>query len=236
MMRSTWLGCTPMPASARTHLAYRCTITCVCVCVFVSTFDTRALLYTSHVGSICIVPNLLFCPPSLFSSVFVRAPYQFPTCLSHPHPSTQGVTLQLTQGVVKNIIPAIPSTNAIVAAACTMEALKAITMCSSGMNNYMMYVGSEGIYTHTVAYERDPQCPVCSAGVPLSVASDTTLEAVMQAMVQDARLGPLLSAPSVSYGTSNLYMRGVLEEVGMGGVGVRVLCFFVLFLCVERLW
>lgn len=50
----------------------------------------------------------------------------------------QGVTYQLTQGVVKNIIPAIPSTNAIVAAACTLEALKMVTMCSTQMQNYMM--------------------------------------------------------------------------------------------------
>ena len=51
----------------------------------------------------------------------------------------QGVTYQLTQGVTKNIIPAIASTNAIVAAACTLEALKTVTMCSTGMNNYMMW-------------------------------------------------------------------------------------------------
>ena len=50
----------------------------------------------------------------------------------------QGVTYQLTQGVTKNIIPAIASTNAIIAAACTLEVLKTITMCSTGMDNYMM--------------------------------------------------------------------------------------------------
>lgn len=49
-----------------------------------------------------------------------------------------GVTLSYTQGVVKNIIPAIPSTNAIVAAACALEVLKIATSCSAGMDNYMM--------------------------------------------------------------------------------------------------
>ena len=51
-----------------------------------------------------------------------------------------GVTLSHTQGVVKNIIPAIPSTNAIVAAACALEVLKMATMCVTGMSNYMMCV------------------------------------------------------------------------------------------------
>ena len=91
------------------------------------------------------------------------------------------MTYQLTQGVTKNIIPAIASTNAIggpaaaafvsacclrqpctaphafcshsprrrcrrhspshsaaVAAQCALEALKMVTLCSTGLNNYMM--------------------------------------------------------------------------------------------------
>lgn len=36
----------------------------------------------------------------------------------------------------------------------------------------------EGVYTHTVKYEKDPACPMCSASVPFEVASIDTLEKV----------------------------------------------------------
>lgn len=78
------------------------------------------------------------------------------------------------------------------------------------MNNYMLYVGSGGVYTHTVAYERDPNCVVCSPGVAFEIGASATLQELIDALV--TAHPDSLAAPSVSYGSVNLYMRGALEE------------------------
>ncbi|WPH02341.1 Hypothetical protein R9X50_00520400 [Acrodontium crateriforme] len=77
-----------------------------------------------------------------------------------------GVTYSMTQGVVKNIIPAIASTNAIIAASCCNEAYKIATTCAPcigmpGQNNYMLYTGDTSVYTYTFEHQKKDDCPVC---------------------------------------------------------------------------
>jgi NEDD8-activating enzyme E1 len=100
----------------------------------------------------------------------------------------QGVTYSKTQGVVKNIIPAIASTNAIIAASCCNEALKLATMINPcmglpGTNNYMMYSGDEGIYTYTFEHLQKPDCPVCGhLAKNLDVSRNMTLSELIETL------------------------------------------------------
>jgi len=100
--------------------------------------------------------------------------------------SISGVTYAMTQGVVKNIIPAIASTNAIVAAACCNEAFKIMTSANPalgfpGSNNYMMYTGDDSVYTYTFEHQKKDDCPVCgNLAKPLEVKGSWTLEQLIE--------------------------------------------------------
>lgn len=106
------------------------------------------------------------------------------------HFGITGVTYRLTQGVAKNIIPAVASTNAIIAAACANEALKMITSVAVNMNNYVMYNGTAGVYTYTYESEKRPDCPVCGAPVPrkLKANPDDSLADFLDVLAVDPDL------------------------------------------------
>ncbi|SJX66402.1 related to ubiquitin-activating enzyme [Sporisorium reilianum f. sp. reilianum] len=117
-----------------------------------------------------------------------------------------GVTWNLTQGVVKNIIPAIASTNAIIAAACVLEAFKFATTAAPYLNNYMMFTGNDSVYTYTFEHEKRPDCPVCGGEArTMSFSKDDTVEQLIEQLGELADLQ--IKKPSLSLGGKPLYFQ-----------------------------
>ncbi len=115
-----------------------------------------------------------------------------------------GVTYSMTQGVVKNIIPAIASTNAIIAASCCNEAFKIATSCNPYLVNYMMYSGDEGVYTYTFEHEQKPDCPVCgNLARNLSVDPNSTLQDFIDSLAE--RSEAQLKKPTLRTERTSLY-------------------------------
>lgn len=118
----------------------------------------------------------------------------------------EGVTYFKTIGVVKNIIPAVASTNAIISAACVNEAIKLLTFCGQTLNTYFMYMGSQGLYSPTFQYGRKETCIVCAAEKLLMTFSrETLLKDFLQTLCDDISLQ--LKKPSVVGETQTLYMQ-----------------------------
>ncbi|KAI1207992.1 uncharacterized protein F4807DRAFT_161374 [Annulohypoxylon truncatum] len=121
-----------------------------------------------------------------------------------------GVTYSLTQGVVKNIIPAIASTNAVIAASCCNEALKLATTAAPCLGlqpeSYMMYSGDDSIYTNTFKYEKKEDCAVCgNLAKPLEADPDWTLRELLDSFAMKADLQ--LKKPSIRAEGKTLYMQ-----------------------------
>ena len=88
-----------------------------------------------------------------------------------------GITFPFTQGVVKNITPAIASTNAVIAASCVNEVLKMATACAPAMSNYFMFNGSsidKGVYGQVQCFDPDPSCDVSKPPLIVSTTRSTT--------------------------------------------------------------
>ncbi|KAG5647253.1 hypothetical protein DXG03_000788 [Asterophora parasitica] len=143
----------------------------------------------------------------------------------------EGVTWSLTQGVVKNIIPAIASTNAIIsgksrtlettesvdnthpAAACCNEAFKIATSSAAYLNNYFMLIGTDGVYSYTFEHEKRDDCPVCGGeSLELSISSEFTVEQLIELLVEKQDIQ--IKKPSLSTPTTQIYLQAPpqLEE------------------------
>ncbi|KIY43566.1 hypothetical protein FISHEDRAFT_62631 [Fistulina hepatica ATCC 64428] len=125
----------------------------------------------------------------------------------------QGVTWSLTQGVVKNIIPAIASTNAIIAASCCNEAFKIATSSAAYLNNYFMLIGTDGVYSFTFEHNKRPDCPVCGGeSLDLTLNPETTVEKLIEMLVE--RQDVQVKKPSLSTATTQIYLQAPpqLEE------------------------
>ncbi|KAG6518097.1 hypothetical protein ZIOFF_021499 [Zingiber officinale] len=123
-----------------------------------------------------------------------------------------GVTYSLAQGVVKNLIPAIASTNAIVSAACALETLKIVSGCSKMLSNYLTYNGLDGTHIKVTDFVRDTDCLFCGAGTLIELDTSTTLSQL------------LVSKASVTYRGKNLYMQSppILEEMTRANLQLRM--------------
>lgn len=125
----------------------------------------------------------------------------------------EGVTRSLTLGVVKNIIPAIAATNAIVAASCCNEVFKIVTNLNPILTNYMMYSGDDSIFTYTFNHTRKPNCPVCGNVAKLVVSQNWwTLQDFIDHISTNQEVQ--MKHPSLTTSRSHLYLRApaALEE------------------------
>ncbi|KAJ7685310.1 NEDD8 activating enzyme [Mycena polygramma] len=118
----------------------------------------------------------------------------------------EGVTWALTQGVVKRIIPAIASTNAIIAASCCNEAFKIATSSAAYLNNYFMLIGTEGVYSYTFEHEKREDCPVCGGeALDLPISSELTVDQLIDLLVEKQDIQ--IKKPSLSTPTSQIYLQ-----------------------------
>ncbi|CAF0869412.1 unnamed protein product [Rotaria sp. Silwood1] len=125
---------------------------------------------------------------------------------AHDHNIT-GINFRFTQGVVKRIIPAVASTNAVIASICATEVFKLATSSVMLMNNYTMFNDIEGIYMLTYPPEKRDDCPVCS-NVPVRIQMNETakFQELVDLIIEKYQLTAPLILASIHGNLKTLYM------------------------------
>lgn len=102
------------------------------------------------------------------------------------HYGITGLNYRLVQGIVKNIIPAVASTNAVLAAACVTEAFKIVTNCCLPLSNQMIFNDVDGVYCYSYAMELKEDCMACSNHTKqLEVRPDQTLSDLIKNLCEN---------------------------------------------------
>ncbi|VDM57630.1 unnamed protein product [Angiostrongylus costaricensis] len=125
----------------------------------------------------------------------------------------KGVDRRLTQGVLKRIIPAVASTNAVIAAACALEAVKLATKyCEADrkyfsvakpIDNYLNFTDIEGVYCGVVKIQRNPECQTCSTDyVRVQCQYNDTLQDLVDKLTDRYQL----KNPTLETAKEKLYM------------------------------
>lgn len=122
----------------------------------------------------------------------------------------RGVNYRLTQGVIKNIIPAVASTNAVIAAMCVTEVLKLVTNCYKSMSNYTVFNDSQGVYTYTFEAEKKDDCLVCSRKpIERYFEFSLTLATLLGKLTEEFDLKKPGITASVNGSTKTLYVTNI---------------------------
>lgn len=110
-------------------------------------------------------------------------------------------------------------------ASCCNEAFKIATSSAAYLNNYFMYIGTEGVYSHTFEHEKRADCPVCVGGsleIKITIPQDGTVRRVIELLEEKQCVTRLpyskdqvifsvlcsqISKPSLSTPTSQIYFQ-----------------------------
>lgn len=98
------------------------------------------------------------------------------------------INFRFTKGIVKNIVPAIASTQAIIASMCATEAIKYLTGTAPRLNNSIMFVGDAitGAYLENYLYERKEDCEACSKKIiKIPIIEGETVKELMNRITKD---------------------------------------------------